>query len=151
MGYLFFLLLVAIIGSYAWQATKALHRARASASWPVTDGSLRHVGPVEQTGGGRTGTYKYWQTAPRFVYLVNGKEYEAGSSILGSPMALSLRRREEFVLLPQGTPVQVFYNPVAPEEAVLTPGATVEHYGNCIMSWIALGIVAVAGAVMLLR
>jgi hypothetical protein len=150
MGYLVFLLLVGLTGSYAWQATKALHRARASANWPVTDGSLRHVGPVEQTGGGRTGTYRFWQAAPRFVYLVNGKEYDAGSSILGSPMVLSLRRREEFALLPQGTPVQVFYNPETPEEAVLTPGATMEHYGNCIMSWVAFAIVVVVGAVMLL-
>lgn len=96
-------------------------RAVASVKWPQTMGVIDAMDDYAHTSD--EGSIS-WSYLCRYTYSVDGKTYKSYTSQLkGMPQFVNSTQRDHLISSNKpGTPLQVYYNPVSPHEAVLVPG-----------------------------
>jgi hypothetical protein len=118
-------LLLAAFGAVGlWRGWRDLGRARASASWPRTDGEI--VGADLQVEGYHDDGEAMQRAVIRYRYDVGGESHRAERVFFGDDVALRFtgpgRRRLD--AYPVGRRVSVAYDPADPRRAVLEPGVS---------------------------
>lgn len=114
-----------------------LEKAKASASWPTTEGSVI-VSELERRRKKKSTTY---EAAVVFKYEVAGEELE-GDKIWFGQYSSSNRSEMQALLrqYPVGKKVTVYYSPDEPSAAVLQPGAFKSSYMVYGIGMLFLGI-----------
>jgi hypothetical protein len=111
------------LGIWGWNV---LTDARASESWPTTEGQVisSEVDHSSDAEGGDS-----YQPQISYRYEVDDQTYEADRIRFGQNSYSSSRQAEaEANRYPVGRQVEVFYEPGRPENAVLEPGASMGSY-----------------------
>jgi Protein of unknown function (DUF3592) len=89
----------------------------------------------------------YWAARLRYDYTVAGQRYTGYDRMYVGPgtMAVAaLRRRAPG--LPRRSAVRVYYDPAAPERAVLEPGADRWLYVETGLTWLGVGVAVLLAA-----
>jgi hypothetical protein len=119
--------------------------ARRSATWPVVPGVVQDA-HVEDRSALNHGAF---YAVLAYTYRVGSNDF-AGSRIRASDGELPTAESasSELVGLSVGTPVTVYYDPVAPESSVLKPGARWQEYALLMVPVVmfCLGLLALYGA-----
>ena len=123
-----------VIASGAWIAASQFGwalRAFRSRSWPKAQGSIERA-KVVPTGARIDrghGSFEAHVASVAYRYMVGGQSY-VGSLVSYKGYIPNVDRVEKIVArYPDGAEVQVAYDPINPEVAVLEPGLGV---GNCL-------------------
>ena len=124
-GFVFFLVAFVLSGQ-----VRHICRAKKSINWPTTPGVIKEsfIRSDDENG---------YNPRVRFIYQVNGKEYES-SEISTKQRSDTLNRKPAEAIIaqyPEGLEVSVYYDPRDPGYGVLEPGQGV---GN----WVVLAILA---------
>ncbi|MCG6157513.1 DUF3592 domain-containing protein [Rubinisphaera margarita] len=128
------------------QETGALHGGSASTTWPTTEG--RVISSTVQTKHGTGGDPSRYFPVVEYEYTVNGESLRGDrisydTQLMAQSSAAAIAKRYA-----AGREVTVFYDPDAPADSVIDPGAS-------RTSWlgIAVGVVfvVVAGAMLIAR
>lgn len=108
-------------------ALSALLRARDSQKWPSVQGVLEHAWVetreyTQSVSHNQRFRVSYFPQV-RYRYTVAGQTYEGGRINIGAQVGSSKRDAERILApYPPGSTVEVFYDPAAPENAVLERG-----------------------------
>lgn len=109
----------------SWLGWGIWQNARQSESWPSTNGQITYSGVRESHDDDGT-TY---HAQVEFAYVVDDQRYTADTVSFGQYGSSNRRHAADIVAnYPQGMAVTVYYNPAAPETAVLEPGVTWSSY-----------------------
>ena len=140
-----------VIASGAWIAASQFGwalRAFRSRSWPKAQGSIERA-KVVPTGARIDrghGSFEAHVASVAYRYMVGGQSY-VGSLVSYKGYIPNVDRVEKIVArYPDGAEVQVAYDPVNPEVAVLEPGLGL---GNCL--GVGLGVALLIGGALWLR
>jgi hypothetical protein len=142
--YLLILLVLAGIGALVFLHFQRVGPARAAANWPPAPGVMLAAAVREPAPGGPT---KY-QPLVHYRYNVGGRDLE-GVQLRLADTATPDRNKAyaDIAPYPPGTPLQVRYNPLRPEESVLELTAPKSPYlliaGGLLLA-IVLGVGAIA-------
>lgn len=123
-GTLLAVLAQAIVGAFliAFGGVEAVKGFKAS-KWPVTRGRVV-LSELEEGPRDRWFVPK-WRANIKYTFFVGGKEVVGTHLCVGDQGFGSLwGARRRVARYPQGTAVEVYYDPIAPEGAVLEPGIT---------------------------
>jgi hypothetical protein len=109
-----------------------LKDAYASQSWPIAQGTVNRVNiNRDRATDSSTPTYDYTYTVV-YGYEVDGNRYQGDRYSLGdgSTASRTYRERQEAIAAAEdhysiGQPIDVYYDPNSPTEAVLKPGANI--------------------------
>jgi len=131
--------------------TLRLLLARRSADWPWVEGELRRSAPhhvEELVGLGRgTLTGHYWEARLRYQYIVNGQRYSGSDRTYVGPGTLAAAALRRWVPgIPRRSTVRVYYDPEAPQRAVLEPGARRSLYLDTVLAWLGVGVALLLAA-----
>lgn len=125
--------------------------AAASLEWPAVPGRITTSQVKEGTRRHNNSSWTVYSPEVTFTYAVDDRSYTGGLIGVGYSGGLNSREKAEKVLAPYqvGSEVQVFYDPVRPDRAVLKPGS---GGGNWLLFASAamfglLGIAGIAGIV----
>jgi hypothetical protein len=118
--------LVVLLAVFLAPLAYSIWRTHASQTWPSTVGTILESGTTQNYRGRVHPSVKY-------SYAVGGAAYEGWTIQLSAEYAGAAQAREIAQRFRAG-PVQVYYDPNNPAEAVLQPG------GNARVQWFMLGI-----------
>jgi uncharacterized protein DUF3592 len=140
-------LLIALYFFYIWVRDR--RHARATRSWPVTTGRVMTSGIKSHqsySSSSHTHTTVY-DAQVVYEYMVNGARYQSSQISVGTGYSTSMvgEVQNKAAQYPMGAPVQVFYNPANPQEAVLEHGTA----GGILYLFLALFIVGILGVVVI--
>ena len=130
MNWLIYLLVgifVAAGASLMLGGVNELLLAQASASWPITQGTIIHS-EIQSSSDDDGTTY---QPIVRFTYQAKGQEFRGnkvffgGGGISSSNISYSRRITQKY---PKGKTVKVFYHPSEPQQSVLEAGLTKKSF-----------------------
>ena len=129
---------------FAWVHFRAVGKARASESWPVTTGKVvSSQVRIEESSDRDGGTTTWYNPIVAYTYTVAGTERRGSRLRFGNPRSSSRKKAEAAIApYPAGATITVRYNPGNPEECVLEtrkPGPT-----YLIMSAVGLVFIAIA-------
>ncbi len=116
------LLMLSLLNTmFIWWTAKRYKRAVASATWPSTPGIVEAMENYAYEGDDGSITYSY---LCRFTYSVNGKLYKSYTTKLAGTRQLVNSAQLDHLInsYKPGTQLQVYYDPVSPEDNVLMPG-----------------------------
>ena len=120
-------LLMLLGGGLLFMGISAKRTAGASRAWPSAPGTIISS-QVLAGGGGKSRWYKAQVT---YTFAANGQTYTGERVMFGDARSSSMAKEERVVAqYVQGAPVEVFYNPQQPQEAVLerrTSGTTLTY------------------------
>lgn len=104
---------------------KSINTAKASTDWPSVQGVVAHSEVVRSRDSDGDTTYK---AEVIYDYVVNGESLESNKRRIGATSSSSNSSGAYKVTrkYPKASDVTVYYNPEAPEEAVLEPGVFIE-------------------------
>ena len=147
--------LLTALGAFAAYVAM-LREAKASASWPTTDGKIvtsRVVEQREEVESEDSNGRKEWTTEItyrpeiRFTYRVAGNDYSTDTWKPGATVAYGTPKRAEAAVARYavGLSVPVHYDPAHPDTAVLEPGNR-EGAGVVLVAGVAFGL---AGALFM--
>jgi hypothetical protein len=125
-SYLVLTLVGLIVGPLIiFKGIHANHRDRPSLEWPKVSGKIMQCDKMYHSGSRRSnGTYSIEAT---YTYTINHQHYVEHQITLWNPNLM--RKTGNFILLhPVSSPVDVYYDPQNPANAVLIPGA--DEAGN---------------------
>ncbi len=127
IGLLFFSVSFLVAGgAISWWGWGILQNARQSESWPTTSGQIIYSDVRESRDN--EGTTSYYADI-EFTYVVGDQRYTADKVSFGEYGSGTRRHAADIVArYPQGMAVTVYYDPTAPETAVLEPGVTWSSY-----------------------
>lgn len=110
-----------VLGVFALsKGLRDLRLAQASPEWPQVQGVIEQSQVAESKTKGKTNYY----ADIRYRYDVEGTAHSSGRVAFGSYQSTDRTPHEALVArYPAGSPVTVYYQPDAPESAVLEPGA----------------------------
>ena len=133
-------------GGLLFIGIRSRRAAQASRAWPSTQGTVASS-QVITSGSSRSRWYKAQVT---YTFTVDGQNYTSDKVFFGDARSSSMAKEQRVVdRYKAGAPVEVFYNPQQPQEAVLerrTGGTTLVYLIlGCVLLLIA-GFVAVMGA-----
>lgn len=103
-----------------------LDRAKASEAWPTVPGVVTHSEVASHTSDGK----RMYRPDVRYDYEVDGRRYEGSTVWFGGDYSSSSSggARKVVARYPPGREVAVSYDPEAPYESVLEPGAVFSSY-----------------------
>jgi len=103
---------------------KTMDQAKASLDWPSIQGKIVHSDVARKRSDNKT----MYSADIIFSYAVNGRKYESNQRRIGGSSSSSNSSSAYKIVnkYPEGQAVEAYYNPEAPEEAVLEPGAFLE-------------------------
>jgi hypothetical protein len=120
---LFSLVFVGIGGLILAYAYRMAAKARASQSWPATEGEIAHSAVLARTSRStETGTATYYSADVTYRYKVAGKDYSSSRIALIDVGSTTGRAQAIVQRYPDQAKVRVYYNPSDPSEAFLEPG-----------------------------
>lgn len=120
---------------FAEPIVRSVWAAHTSQHWPQTQGSVVHVS-IEKGHKGRP--YELVE----YAYVVGGKTYQSNGISFMSLDSDAVSPQDLATRYPIGKAVNVFYNPDAPQEAVLRPGL----HSYLPVAMLVLGLLVVVGA-----
>ena len=121
-------------------------RVQKALTWPTASGRVAstevkiHKSSTRRSGGGYTNTTTY-EPVVYYTYSVGGQSYTGRRLSYGGFQAGEQSARDKIASYPDGSLVQVHYNPGKPQDAVLELDA-----GSGKIYWIMGGIFLVLGA-----
>jgi len=121
-----------------------LDKAKASEAWPSVPGVITHSDVASHTSDGK----RMYRPDVRYDYQVEGQRYEGSTLWFGGDYSSSSSSRAGKVVskYPVDREVTVHYDPEAPYESVLEPGAVLSSYAVFAIG----GLFAVVGALLVL-
>ncbi len=126
IGMLLFSVIFFLAGAgVSWWGWGILQNAQRSESWPSTAGQITYSNVRESRDDDGTTYY----ADVEFSYVVDDQRYTADTVSFGQYGSSNRRHAADIVAkYPQGMAVTVYYDPAAPETAVLEPGVTWSSY-----------------------
>jgi hypothetical protein len=151
----FFVLIIVFVAGAAWLffTFKGMQQAQASESWNSTAGEIENTWIEEDRRTDSDGDWEdYYIPHLSYSYEVGGTNYTSERVDFGSQPSYSNHSRAVNYLsdYPQGSQVDVFYDPADPSAAVLVreaSGSTMSLIGGSVMILLSLG----GGVLALLR
>lgn len=137
LGFIF--LLVGYVMAYQ-KGLPLLEQARASTSWPVTTGEvLESDVKSHRSSNSNSSTYSAHVV---YRYQSEGKNYESQTVWFGSDISTSDRSLAQNTVnkYPVRKSVNVYYDPLHPEAAVLEPGVFKTTWFYYLFGWLFLGV-----------
>ena len=116
---------------------RSVRTAHASRRWTPSDGRIASSEVTSHRSLDSNGTHTtIYEPAVSYVYNANGRNYEGKQVDFGAIAGTSSPGWAENMVdkYPVGSPVQVFYNPAKPDQAVL------EHSGKATGTLVLMGI-----------
>ena len=117
--------------------------AMRASTWPTTRGRIVCAG-VDRISSYDADSSDRFKPSITYVYEVNGRQYRGGRVTVAIPFSsnISWLSRRTLAKYPEGTHVDVHYNPKNPRESVLHPWSA----GHAVRLLIATGLIALAWA-----
>ncbi|EDL57734.1 DUF3592 domain-containing protein [Gimesia maris] len=137
LGFIF--LMVGYVMAYQ-KGLPLLEQARASTSWPVTTGEvLKSEVKSHRSSNSNSSTYSAHVV---YHYQIEGKNFEAQTVWFGSDISTSDRSLAQNTVkkYPVKQSVNVYYDPLHPEAAVLEPGVFKTTWFYYLFGWFFLGV-----------
>ena len=133
-------------GGLLFIGIRSRRAAQASRAWSSTQGTV-DSSQVITSGSNRSRWYKAQVT---YTFTVNGQSYTSDKVFFGDARSSSMAKEQRVVdRYKAGAPVEVFYSPQQPQEAVLerrTGGTTLVYLILGSVLLLMAGFVAVMGA-----
>ena len=139
------LLVLVGLGTAAVYGPMQVSRARATMSWPTTDGTVLD----SQVVSSRVNRRNKWGPQVHYEYFIAGTRHESDSVWPGGSKSRTGRSFAEEIVAryAKGTRIKVYYDPDTPGNAVLEPGDT-------LRAWLTIGfgaVLMIVGAVVFMR
>lgn len=142
--HMLFLLVLAGIGALVFLHFRKVGPTRAAANWPPAPGVMLAAAVREPAAGGPA----QYQPLVHYRYHVGGRDLEGVQLRLADSATFDRNKAyADIAPYPPGTPVQVRYNPLRPEESVLELSAAKSPFlliAGGLMAAIVLGVGAIA-------
>ena len=108
-------------GGFAFTHFRAVAKAKAAESWPITGARvLSSEVRVEESSDNDGGSTTWYNPVVVYSYTVSGKEFTGSRLRFGNPRSASRKKAEAAIApYPVGITPLVRYNPQDPKEAVL--------------------------------
>jgi uncharacterized protein DUF3592 len=138
--------LIALYFLYGWYRDR--RRAQSTLSWTPTTGRIMYANVESHqsySSSSHTHTTVY-SPQVAYEYMVNGMRYQSNQIAVGAGYSTSIYSMMEAKVAryPVGAPVQVFYNPANPQEAVLEHGTA----GGNLYLFLAIFIIVLVGSIL---
>lgn len=144
------LLFVVIGAAFAFFGYRSYQLGKQSLDWPVAKGSViqSEIRESLRTTGSGTNKRTVTEHIPEvtYTYNVDGQSYQSSRITFGA--VNKLNAGNTVARYPKDKPIEVFYNPQKPDQAVLEPGA--EPTSNLVFMGIGV-ILLIAGASTLFK
>jgi hypothetical protein len=139
MGLLKLVCMLAALAYIGWQVRQLL-LGRASQQWRSTKGKVLRSYVDEQAHSGRYGTTYTYTAHVEYTYHVGGRQFESKHLTYEPATGLSEDAATQLLDgITEGIELDVFYDPLDWERAVLIPGTS---GGNIVQLAIAIGVFA---------
>ena len=121
-------------------------QGRKSQAWPTAPGKVQYTGMETYQSRDEDGsTSTTYGATIQYTYNVGGQEYESNRRTFANVRTSSRRRAEQILAkYPQGSPVNVYYDPENPAESVLETGVGLGAYALLVFAAI-LTLAGLAG------
>ncbi len=128
-------------GGLLFVGVRSMRAARASRAWPATQGTI--VSSELFTSG--RGKSRWYKAQISYTFTVSGQSYTGQRVFFGDSRSSNMGREQKVVDRYQaGAPVEVFYDPQQPQEAVLE-----RRTGGTNLTYLILGSVLLVFAVFM--